>query len=450
MVSNTYVQDVIAPFANDLYAVIFRSVVTTGGNLTITVTPLTSCVLSMGVDEYSFPPGYVLALDGVVATGTGLGTNQTTGNLSPTTVGLVYGVSTGAENNIGTMTAGSVFTPRYNYSPVPSGKTPIVCEDIAANTTSPIAVTTTASPGSHWAIVGAAYKVTQPPINPIPSRIPANHPNPITIALTGLGTNWTGNPFSVTGDATLVSQQVISTTSAKISVSTSTATGSATISDGTFTATLTVVHATLVMAPPGLGTDQSITVTVTGTNTFWLSEPVSPPLFSVSGPVGTSLSNIVVTGNTAATFTLTSGSATGSATITDNSTTALAATTVFALAAAIAVAPGFIPVSLTNITLALTGTNTNWSGNPFILSGVTGVTLVSQSVTSNTAASIVVSTGTTTGTLTLFDGSYTTTIAVIPGAMVTSRVCRPIGIRLFPDRHHDRHLCSAGRSHFLG
>ena len=69
---------------------------------------------------------------------------------------------------------------------------------------------------------------------------------------------------------------------------------------------------------------------------------------------------------------------------------------------------------MTDVTLVLTGTNTNWSGNPFILSGVAGVTLVSQTVTSSTAASIVISTGTTTGTLTLSDGSYTTTIAVIP------------------------------------
>ncbi len=348
-----------------------------------------------GCRRVQLPCGDFIALDGVVATGTGSGTNQTTGNLSPTTVGLVYGVSTGVAEQYRHDDGRVGFTPRYNYSPVPSGKTPIVCEDIAANTTSPIAVTSTAGPaaiGRSWAW---RTRRTVPPINPIPSRIPAEPPETRSRSRsTGTGDELDGAPFSVTGDATLVGQQVISTTSAKISVSTSTATGSATISDGTFTATLTVVHATLAGAA-GPRATPSTTVTVTGTNTFWLSEPVSPPLFSVSGVAGLSLSNIVVTGNTAATFTLTSGSATGSATITDNSTTALAATTVFALAPR-SRSRRLHPGELDQFTLALTGTNTNWSGNPFILSGVTGVTLVSQTVTSNTAASIVVSTGTTT------------------------------------------------------
>jgi hypothetical protein len=417
--SNTYVLDASKAENGNIYAGLFRSVVTTGGNLTIAVTPSLACEMTLGVDEYAFPAGTLIALDGPVAVGgASTGTAQTTGNLTPTTTGLVYGVSSGFTFLVGTLTAGSGFTPRFNYSVAGSGQEPILCMDIVANTTTPIAVTATNSLSSYWSIVGAAYKVVVLPIFAKPSNLPANHANPITITLVGSGTTWSGSPFSVTGDATLIGQTVTSTTAATLTVTTGSATGTATISDGTFTATLNVLTAKLALAPPGVGANTTSTVTATGTNTLWLSETEST-LFSVAGLAGLSISNIAVTSNTAATFTLTSGTASGTATDTDTSTTATAAQIVYPLPPGIVVTPDFIPVSLTGIVLELTGTATTWSGTPFSLSGVTGVTLVSQIVTSTTTATIAVTTGTTSGTLTLSDGSYSTTIAVLPGSMVS-------------------------------
>ena len=342
--TNTYVEDVHTS-GNNSYVAIFRSVVTTGGNLTITITPNVACVLSMGVDEYAFPPGYLVALDGVTGTGSGTSGSLTTGNLSPTTTGLVYGIGSGQENNLGTLTAGSGFTSRYNYSPSSANQTPICCEDITANTTTPITVTETASPGSHWVIVGAAYKATIPPIYASPWNLPANHANPITITLTGTGTSWSsgGTTFTVTGDATLTGSTVISATSAILTVTTGAITGSATISDGTYTAALTVATAAFSLTPPGVGPNTATTITATGTNTLWLSEASPQTLFSVSGVAGLMVSNVVITGNTAATFTLTSGSATGTATGTDTSTTATAVLTVFAVQPAITPAPILSP-----------------------------------------------------------------------------------------------------------
>ena len=172
---NTYVQDAIELENSNTYAVLFRSLVTTGGILTIVITPSASNYLSMAVDEYSIQPGYTFGgLDGSVATGGGGSTSQTTGNLSPATVGLIYGVSTGLTNNIGTLTAGSGFTPRYNYSPSSFSAVPILCEDIVANATSPIAVTSTSSATSNWAIVGAAYMAT--PIPPLRQASPVRRP----------------------------------------------------------------------------------------------------------------------------------------------------------------------------------------------------------------------------------------------------------------------------------
>ena len=162
---NAYVQDVVKSNGNNSYAMIFRSVITTGGNLEIVITPSASCILSMGVDEYTFPADYLCALDGTTGNGSGTSGSLATGNLAPTTTGLVYGVGTGQQNNLGTLSVGSGFTSRYNYSPSSFAATPILCEDIAANTSTSLAVTETASPGSHWAIVGAAYMAT--PIPPL-------------------------------------------------------------------------------------------------------------------------------------------------------------------------------------------------------------------------------------------------------------------------------------------
>lgn len=68
-----------------------------------------------------------------------------------------------------------------------------------------------------------------------------------------------------------------------------------------------------------------------------------------------------------------------------------------------------------NITVTLAGTSTTWAGggSEFSLSGVAGVTKVSENVTSTTAATLVLTTGSTAGTLTITDGDgLTQTVTV--------------------------------------
>ena len=67
-----------------------------------------------------------------------------------------------------------------------------------------------------------------------------------------------------------------------------------------------------------------------------------------------------------------------------------------------------------NITITLTGTGTHWvtGTTVFTIAGVTGVTKVSQNITSTTAATVVVTTASGTGTLTISDGTNNAVVAV--------------------------------------
>ena len=67
-----------------------------------------------------------------------------------------------------------------------------------------------------------------------------------------------------------------------------------------------------------------------------------------------------------------------------------------------------------NISLAVSGTGTNWKqSTTFSVSGVSGVTLVSHSVQSATEATVIITTGSGTGILTLTDGAISYPITVI-------------------------------------
>jgi hypothetical protein len=65
-----------------------------------------------------------------------------------------------------------------------------------------------------------------------------------------------------------------------------------------------------------------------------------------------------------------------------------------------------------NLTLWLVGTGTNWTGSPFGISGVVGCMLVSQTIYTPTVATITVTTGSTSGTLSITDGTFTTAVPV--------------------------------------
>ncbi|HTP31272.1 MAG TPA: LamG domain-containing protein [Candidatus Acidoferrales bacterium] len=89
------------------------------------------------------------------------------------------------------------------------------------------------------------------------------------------------------------------------------------------------------------------------------------------------------------------------------------------------VSPASIPAGHPgNIALTLTGTGTSWSGaTVFALNGVGNITKISQTVTSGTSATIVVQTGTATGTLSINEtgtGSAVATVGVASPTLTIS------------------------------
>ncbi len=164
-----------------------------------------------------------------------------------------------------------------------------------------------------------------------PSAIPVNHSGPITLALTGIDTNWIQGTtvFSLSGVPNIVkvSQDITSTSTATVVVTTGAGTGTLVINDGTVSSTVEVSPATLMVSPVGGTVSGTTTVSFTGSNTVWSQEATSS-LFTVSGGVGASIGAPTVMTNTSATAVLTLGSAIGTLMITDNST---GATTTFSV-----------------------------------------------------------------------------------------------------------------------
>jgi hypothetical protein len=155
-----------------------------------------------------------------------------------------------------------------------------------------------------------------------------------------------------------------------------------------------------------------VTLALAGTATTWAGGGSE---FSLSGGVtGVSKVSENVTSATAATLVVDTGSGTGTETVTDQDSL----TQTFAVATAtLAVSPTSGTVSTTP-TITLTGTNTVWAQETaaglFSVSGVSGVSIGTPTVTTNTAATAVLTLGSSTGTATLTDNSTgaTTTFSV--------------------------------------
>lgn len=80
----------------------------------------------------------------------------------------------------------------------------------------------------------------------------------------------------------------------------------------------------------------------------------------------------------------------------------------------IVITPTIVPANHAgNITLALTGNGTNWTGGTTFTASGAGVTKVSQSIISTTSATLVVTTGSSTGVCTISDGTSSATINVL-------------------------------------
>jgi hypothetical protein len=86
------------------------------------------------------------------------------------------------------------------------------------------------------------------------------------------------------------------------------------------------------------------------------------------------------------------------------------------------VSPQTLPANHTgNITLTLVGTGTTWDGSTvFTIGNVSGFVKVSQNVTDATHATVVVTTGATTGTGHIDDGSVTDNIAIVNATLTVT------------------------------
>jgi hypothetical protein len=152
----------------------------------------------------------------------------------------------------------------------------------------------------------------------------------------------------------------------------------------------------------------NIAVTLTGSSTTWTGSTA----FSISGVTGATLVSKSNSASTSETLQITTGSGTGTLTITDTTDSITATISVSTATLSISPTSG---AGSTTPTLTLTGTNTLWSSETastlFGVSGgsCTGESLATPTVSSNTAASAVLTTGSTSCTITVTDNSTTAT-----------------------------------------
>ena len=162
--------------------------------------------------------------------------------------------------------------------------------------------------------------VASPSATASPTAIPTNHAGNITLTLTGTGTNWGGGTtFTVSGVSGVakVSQNIASTTSATVVVTTGSTAGTLTVTDGIVSANITVEAATFSLSTTSGAYSVPVSITATGSpGSVWTQENAST-LFTTPGTYGDSISTIAVTANNSATFTLNPGTATGSLVITE-------------------------------------------------------------------------------------------------------------------------------------
>ena len=319
-------------------------------------------------------------------------------------------------------TQDGTFTSGYpgHTAEIPAGQTPASTDSVYSNFTGSNADWTSSSAES---------------LSVLPATIPANHSGNITLTLSGINSNWVQGKtvFAVSGvsNVTKISQNITSTSTATVVITTGAGTGTLTVSDGTVSGTVAVGAATLSISPTGGTPSSTVSLALTGGNTVWTQEtPVG--LFTVSGGTGASIGTPTVTANTSATAMLTVGSATGTLVITDHST---GATTTFSASAA----TNFTITTLTAaigagtpsraITLTVTGGSVGSSAASFALSdgGAGGtfypgspVTIPANSSVGATTQFVYIAPASATGTITI-------TATATGGITATNALSLPIG-----------------------
>jgi hypothetical protein len=185
------------------------------------------------------------------------------------------------------------------------------------------------------------------------------------------------------------------------------------------------VPSTFTVSPSTVPSNHSgnITLTLTGSGTSWTGSTT----FSTSGVSGVTVVSKSNTSGTSETLVISDGSGTGALGITGSDGSAGSATVATAL---LSVAPASSNIG-TAPTITLTGTNTLWTHETastlFSVAGGTGASIASISVTSDTAATAVLTVGSSTGALAITDNSTTastsfaaanTTIITFPNSNV--------------------------------
>ncbi len=152
-----------------------------------------------------------------------------------------------------------------------------------------------------------------------------------TIHVVGTGTSWTsGTTFSTSGVAgwSVASVDVVNGTHATITLNcppSGGVSGTLVVATGSLSVSAHVGASSMSCSPAIASANDSLTVTLTGTNTLWLT---AEPAFMVSGGNSPSISNITYASNTQATATIFASAAPGAAiTITDPLTGATATIT---------------------------------------------------------------------------------------------------------------------------
>jgi hypothetical protein len=185
---------------------------------------------------------------------------------------------------------------------------------------------------------------------------------------------------------------------------------------GTFDLTSGGGGGTFSIAPAVIpnGHAGNITLTLAGSGTSWGGTTV----VTASGVANVSCGAVTVTSTTAATVACTTGAGTGTLTLTESVTgTATAQTAVSVPSLSLNLTRG----TLNSVqTLTLTGSNTVWSQETaaglFTVSGGTGASIGTPTITTNTAGTVALTVGTAAGTLTITDASTGKTATFAAGA----------------------------------
>ena len=180
------------------------------------------------------------------------------------------------------------------------------------------------------------------------------------------------------------------------------------------------VTASFTVSPSTIPANHSgaLTLTLAGTGTSWSSGSVVSIQNSTTGTTTVTKGTWTQSSTTAATLTVTTGAGTGTFTITVDG---VVSGTLTVGTASITISPTSGGTGTTP-TITATGTNTVWTletaSTLFSVSGGTGASISSISVTSNTAATFTLTVGTGTGTLTITDAPTgdTASFTAAPGA----------------------------------